>query len=365
MLAIEAVTVANFRNLAQTAFSPSPRFTVISGDNGQGKSNLLEAIYAGLSSKSFRTSRIADVAPLEHAEGQAAIARVTLRIRDDAFCRQQTMALRMGLRSVSLDGKKPKTLATFATASPVVVFHPGELSLTLGPSGERRKLLDRVSLFLAPQILGHLADYQRALRSRQRLLTLQGPLARGLAEWESLMVNHAMIIMRERRRAADLLVPAALEFFRELFGEKILCTMRYDVSASEDPAVFTARLAQDRPTDARRKSAGIGPHRDDLAIALGPGAARVLASQGQHRALVLSLKAAEMSSIERVRGVRPILLLDDVSSELDEDRTARFFELLRAASGQVFLTTTRPDWVRTGAGDRLDLRMQSGVVTAL
>jgi DNA replication and repair protein RecF len=360
MLTIERLHVTAVRNICEAKIEPSPRFTVISGDNGQGKSNLLEAIYAGLSSKSFRSHRVADMIPL--GELPAGVAtRVSLQIRDHDLVATQNIVLRGSLRSVAIDGKRPRTLAAFATASPVVVFHPAELSLTCGPSSERRRLLDRVALFLAPQILSHLSDYQKALRSRQRLLAVVGPHARELADWETLMVEHGIAIMRERRRASEAVIPTALEFFGGLFSERVPCTMRYAPGVEEIPEKFQERLISDRMVDARRKSAGYGPHRDDLMIDLGPGAARVSASQGQHRSLVLSLKAAEMSSIERVRGVRPILLLDDVSSELDEDRTARFFELLCATSGQVFLTTTRPEWVATGHGARLDIQMRSGV----
>jgi DNA replication and repair protein RecF len=128
-----------------------------------------------------------------------------------------------------------------------------------------------------------------------------------------------------------------------------------------------------RPRDARRKSAWVGPHRDDLQLELGGHGVRKSASQGQHRSLVLSLKLAEMKVIQAMRGVRPVLLLDDVSSELDAERTAALFEQLRVEEGQVLLTTTRRELFdiepllggRLRTASRRDFRMDQGVLSVV
>jgi DNA replication and repair protein RecF len=365
MLTIEALEVSRFRNLDHLTLRPSPRFTVISGENGQGKSNILEAIYAGLSSKSFRTSKLTDLVPHTQVAQSEGLTRVHLEVREGDVTRAQVFALQRGLRAVRIDGKRPPSLASFATATPVVVFHPGELTLTLGPSSERRRLLDRVALHMTPVLMSLVADYTRAARSRQKLLATRGVSAPGLDDWEDVLVRHGVALMDLRERATTELVPHALEFFSGLFGERVTCAMRYVPGAPRDSEAFRARLSEDRPLDMRRKSASTGPHRDELHVQMNAGTARATASQGQHRALCLSLKAAEMETLRRLRGVQPVLLLDDVSSELDEHRTARFFELLHARHGQVLLTTTRPEMVSTGHGERVDWRVREGSCNVL
>ncbi|MFT3773811.1 MAG: AAA family ATPase [Minicystis sp.] len=127
-------------------------------------------------------------------------------------------------------------------------------------------------------------------------------------------------------------------------------------------------LRRHRRRDAHRPNAGFGPHRDDLDLRFDGRPVRVVASQGQHRALTLALKAAETSAIAAARGLEPILLLDDVSSELDPDWTAALFTFLSLAHGQIFLTTTRPELIVTpglGAAERRDFLVEAGAIRAV
>jgi DNA replication and repair protein RecF len=131
--------------------------------------------------------------------------------------------------------------------------------------------------------------------------------------------------------------------------------------------VFREALARGRARDRARRSPSVGPHRDDLLLELGGRGARTSASQGQHRAIVLALHLAEIEVVSRLRGSRPILLLDDVSSELDRHRTAALFGSLRAQQGQVMLTTTRPDLLESGvlgaAAQRRDYVVSGGKIS--
>ena len=140
--------------------------------------------------------------------------------------------------------------------------------------------------------------------------------------------------------------------------------MAYAPGAPRDESAFLGELERRRPVDLRRGSAGVGPHRDDLALSISGHPVRGVASQGQHRAVTLALKSAEIDVIGSARGVRPVLLLDDVSSELDRDRTAALFSFLRDQEGQVILTTTRPELIDTGSdASRSDFSIRSGVLT--
>jgi DNA replication and repair protein RecF len=183
-----------------------------------------------------------------------------------------------------------------------------------------------------------------------------------LAAWEVLMVEHGQALMRVRTEAATRLVAHVVRAFGRIAAPDLTLAIHLETTASFDPLAYATSLAAARQTDARRGSASIGPHRDDLRITLNGYPVRATASQGQHRAIVLALKSAEIAVIAAIRGIRPILLLDDVSSELDPERTAAFFAFLAGETGQVFLTTTRRDLILTGDGQRCDFQIRSGVL---
>jgi DNA replication and repair protein RecF len=362
-LAVETLSVRGVRNLKSLDLELGPRFNVVAGDNGQGKTNLLEAVYLLATSRSFRTSKLADL-----LESPDEVASIRAQVREDGEVRVQSVGLRSGLRTVRVDGKKPATLAAYAVGTPVVLFHPGVLSLTLGSGPERRRLLDRVALYQSPSSLADTEGYTRALRARQRVLEERGETASDLAGWEELLTRHGLAVSDARECAAERLGPHAVRAFGRIGPADVGFSMQYHRSAPHDAVTFRALLAQSRRIDRARGFARVGPHRDDLVLALGNRPVRGSASQGQHRAVVLALELGEMQVIAEARGVRPILLLDDVSSELDRVRTAALFGALREeGDGQVMVTTTRPELVDTqsapGASDRRDFTVVGGRVT--
>lgn len=360
-LHVEHLQIRSFRNLTSIDVEPGERFNVVSGDNGQGKTNLLEALYVAATSKSFRTSKLGDMVGFE-----AELASVRATLRDDGDSRVQSVGLRPGARLVRIDDKRPPSLAAYAVRTPIVVFHPGEMTLSMGSSAERRRLLDRTSLYIVPQSIADLDTYTRAMKERQRALETRGANATDLDEWETLVVRHGLTVMEHRARAASLVSTKAIEAFARIAAPQLVLTSAYAPSAPPDEQAFLEALRARRASDMRRGSAGVGPHRDDLALAIDGHPVRGVASQGQHRAVTLALKSAEIEVVGQARGVRPILLLDDVSSELDRARTAALFSFLREQRGQVFLTTTRPELIDTG-GDgsaRRDFVVRSGYIEA-
>jgi DNA replication and repair protein RecF len=359
-LAIEALSLRGFRNLTAIDLEPGARFNVISGDNGQGKTNLLEAVYALATSKSFRAKK-----PGELVRHGADVASVRATVREALDLREQSLGLKDGGRYAKIDGRGPKTLAAYAVMTPAVVFHPGEITLSMGSGSERRRLLDRVALYVAPASASELESYTRALRERQRALEVRGPAARDAAEWEELMVRHGVAVHEARMEAARRLALGAQEAFQRIGSPQTTLGVAYAPGSPVEAEAFRKALEASRVADARRGSAAVGPHRDDLALSLDGQSARGFASQGQHRMLVLALKAAESEVIGEARGVGPLLLLDDVSSELDRDRTSALFNYLQGMKGQVFLTTTRPELIElSGAfgAPRRDFNVKSGVV---
>ena len=363
-LHIEKLSLRGFRNLAPLDLEPTRRFNVFAGDNGQGKTTLLEALYLACTTRSFRTSKLGELVAHD-----AELASVRMQVLEaDASNREQVVGLSGATRSVKIDGKRPPTLAAYAVRTPVVVFHPGEVALSQGGSSERRRLLDRAALYMEPVSFTESESYARSVRERQRALETRGPTARDLDHWEELVVRHGLAVMRVRRRAAEALLEAAQRAFQRIAAPDLELRGAYRPSAPEDATAYSEALGASRIADTRRKSASLGPHRDELVLSLNDHAARGTASQGQHRAIVLSLKAAEIEVVGDARGVRPLLLLDDVSSELDRDRTTALMTFLRDLEGQVFLTTTRPELIDTGplggASERVDFRVVDGRVEA-
>ena len=308
---------------------------LICGANGQGKTSLLEAIYLVATSRSFRTHRARELVSHGSEAGS-----VRAQLRDGAGVREQLVAISGAQRVIRVGGDRPATVAEFAVRTPVTVFHPGELTLTMGPASSRRTLLDRVALFVERSSHDLRMSYDRAMKARQRLLQ-QGSSVSGLEAYEKLMAVHGAAVTRARRNAAAELLAEAASAFIALAPQTLRLNGRYVPGGSEDAAQALAALESNRQRDRRRGGAGFGPHRDELELELDGRAARVVASQGQHRLLTLSLKIAEMTCIARASGTRPLLLLDDVSSELDAERTEAFFGLLGAIPDQVFITTTR------------------------
>jgi DNA replication and repair protein RecF len=356
-LVVADLAIRSFRNLARIDVEFGARFNVVAGENGQGKTNLLEAIYCVATSKSFRTARVGELVGFG-----AELASVRAIVHEESEARTQSVGLQSGSRIVRIDDKRPPSLAAYAVRTPVVVFHPGEIALSMGGSSERRRLLDRTALYVSPQSMVELESYTRALKERQRALETRGVSASDLGEWETLCVRHGLAVMQHREAAAELLATEAKEAFARIGAPGLVLEVAYAPSSPKDEQSFRAALVQKRPADLRRGSANIGPHRDELALTIDGHPVRGVASQGQHRAVTLSLKSAEIDVVGNARGVRPILLLDDVSSELDRARTAALFSFLRDQRGQVFLTTTRPELIDTGddTTSRRDFVVEAG-----
>jgi DNA replication and repair protein RecF len=351
--------VQNVRNLERVELEPSRRLTVLAGPNGQGKTSVLEAIYLAATSKSFRTPRLDEL--VRHGASGGRV-RAVFREGGSAVGREQTVGIEGARRVVKIDGKRPPSLGHFAVKSPVVCFHTRELELTSGPAPARRLLLDRLALFVDPLSADDRARYQKALRARQRALEKRGPTGADVGVFEALCAKHGAALTRARRRAATALV-AWLGPSIERLSPGLRVEAAYEAGGSDDEGEAAAALLARRGKDLLRGSAGFGPHRDELALRLEGKPLRAVASQGQHRAVTLGLKVAELRALGAARGLWPVLLLDDLSSELDEEKTRALLLLLYETGGQVFVTTTRPgllDAAGFGPGERSIVALAQG-----
>jgi DNA replication and repair protein RecF len=328
--------VSGMRNLKPAELSFSPGLNVFLGDNGQGKTSLLESIAVGTTSRSFRTDLSKDV--IGYSENDA---MVDLDIAELGLRRQQRVILTRLRKNTLIDGKRINKVAEFALKTPIVVFHPLDLTLVSGPAALRRTLLDRVSLYLLPMSLQSLRSYLLALRERQKLLVERGVNASGLDAFEQVISEHGAYVSSAHAQAAEQLTIAFSPIALSLFAANTVPEIGYVKSGTTDPKEFREKLKENRSTDLYRGRASFGPQRDDITLYLNQSEARKHASQGQQRLLALALKLSELSAIRRVRLQHPVLLLDDVVSELDPLRTVAVMDWVSRIKSQVFVTTTR------------------------
>ncbi len=360
LIVFQRVVLSEFRNFSRAVFEPTARLNVISGDNGQGKTSLLEALYFVATTKSFRTERMPTL--IRHGASEA---WVRAELLEASHAREQVATLSPGARRGLLDGKRPKRLVDYAQRTPIVAFHPGDLELVAGASSVRRRLLDRVALFVDAGGYDRKSRYERALKERQRALEERGERAPDLDAYELLAAEEGARYQLARVRAAEALIELIGPQFARLAPAGLRLEVRYVQGGSTLVQDFQRELLARRSKDRLRRAPSYGPGKDDLELTLGQSLARSHASQGQQRILTLALKLAELGCISRARGFPAVLLLDDVSSELDPSRTGAVYEVLRTSASQVFVTTTRPELFPTPdaqGSERQDFTIESGTL---
>jgi DNA replication and repair protein RecF len=363
---LSILTASNVRNLRPLELQPRERFNVFVGDNGQGKTNLLEAIYAVATLRSFRTSKLADLIAFGAEE-----ARIGARVVKDELERVYEVTVAPAGRRVLLDGKAARPLARYFGGFNVVVFTPEDLQLPRGAPGERRRFLDRAVFNAKPEYLAAVQDYEKVLKQRNAILKQHAAGAMSparvedmLAVYDVQLAEYGIAIANARAKLVeDIRIELAQAFTAITHGERQATARYVSKTAGTTVDVVIAQHKAGRAKDLATSSTQFGPHRDDLAFELDERDAGLFASQGQLRAIMLAWKTAELAVLARTHGDQPILLLDDVSSELDPARNAYLFEHLALQAGQVFITTTHQGHVLLSR-DRADYRIQNGQISS-
>lgn len=274
-----------------------------------------------------------------------------------------------GSRRVRLDGKAVRPLARYFGAFNVVVFTPEDLGLPRGAPGDRRRFLDRGVFNLSPDYLSIASDYDKVLRTRNSVLkqAAQGVLGDRQIEdllgvYDAQLAKLAVSIIDARVRFVDTIQPVLASAFAAITRTGVTVHARYEAKLVGLPAeAIEAALREGRARDRAVQSTQLGPHRDDVVLEIDGRDAGSFASQGQLRAIMLAWKTAELTILAHAHGDLPILLLDDVSSELDHSRNEFLFEHLASLAGQCFITTTHSGHVLLHR-DRQDYRVQRGSI---
>lgn len=335
---IEQLRVEGFRNLAKTELTFFPGVNLIVGQNGQGKTNLLEAVSFLGSTKSFRTSRSIDAI----ARGGQTFAISGLVVdRAGPFWLGSSVGSKG--KEALVHGKPVGSLHEYLGKLMTITFSPQDMDLVRGGPAERRSLVDRHLVDISPQLVVSLVTYARALRAKMALLKRGSPSYRSIEPWNRILAKEMRIISAARSQFVQELSPraaACYERFTSSPGEQLTSEYRSNVLAyaSEDEVVRA--LEQDFERETATKAVRIGIHRDDLSLALSGKPAREFASQGQARSIVLSLKLAILELLEAHRHESPVVLLDDVDAELDAHRAHHFFQMMIEQGRQVLVTST-------------------------
>lgn len=359
-LRVDALAIRGFRNITRLEIEGLAHVNVFAGDNGQGKTSVLEALYLLGSTRSFRTEKVAETCQLG-----TETTFVEARLDASDVTRTQRYVVYRGKRSFFVAGKRIAKYSSYAVQTPLVVFHPNDLQLVSGAASGRRTLLDRVGFFLDPSLAEARVRYAKAQRERQAALERRGPNTPELDAFEILMAQTGATITRQRQSAAEALANELIPTFQQISPGHLPLEISYLPGGSTDEGVCRQELHARRGKDLQRGSTTFGPQKDELAMVLDGKSARQHASQGQQRLLTLALKFAELASVRAARGIHPILLLDDVSSELDPKRTGAVYDLVQRSESQVFVTTTRPELFDTSGlarGARADFRLTAGSI---
>ena len=344
---VASVDPLSFRNLADSEIELGPGLTVLHGPNGAGKTNLLEAAFFALTGRSCRTRR-----ERETIAFGGDLARVEALLVPDED--ENADPIRM-LASIS-SGESRRRLVDGVAAQPaddhrrpaISVFMPDRLALVKGPPGPRRAHLDRLAGAIWAARAELPREYGRALAQRNNLLTRirRGGDPGALDAWDRALAERALPLTEARAEAADRLAAPFAAAAEEL-GLPGAPTIAYRPRVAEhDLDALVAELAERREGDVARGYTGFGPHRDEVEISFGGRSLRRYGSQGQQRLGLLALLFAEREALRDARRQLPLLLLDDVMSELDPERRGRLVAKL-TDGGQALITATEAEHVPT------------------
>ena len=328
----------DFRNYTRLDVGFVPGFHQLLGDNAQGKTNILEAIYLIATLRSFRG--VGGAQMVRHGQkGYFVGGKVVGQGEHDI-----KMYWSSPERTLSLDARPVRKLTDYLGVLRTVVFCTEDLQLVKGVARARRRFLDLLVSQTYPGYLPLLQRYTQALRSRNAILKQPRPDPTALDGFSRELVKSGEEIIRVRRELVPKFSPLAQLAYRRIASEAEELRLEYQPSVKQD---FSVELAQSRHREGAYRSTLIGPHRDDLQFLLDDRSAAQFGSEGQKRTLAITLKLAQAEYLTGLHGSPPVLLIDDIMGELDAKRRSGFLPLLQRAQqshGQVFMTATEANW---------------------
>ena len=334
-----SLSLRDFRCYQDARIDLGESLTVVTGPNGAGKTNLLEGLYFACTGRSCRTNNEREVVRFG-----ARTTRTVLACQDEDGLHELSVGFTTGQPKVMrADGANVERLLDLTSRPLVSVFLPDRLELIKGAPAIRRAHLDQFVAALWPARSATRRLYAQTLAQRNALIgrIRAGRAGRAsLASWDAQLARHGIALMDDRRRATELITQPFERLGRELGLDGQPAVAYRPRSRATEPEHLATELAERLDTDLERGFTGHGPHRDDLATEHDGHDLRAFGSQGQQRLALLALLLAERETIAAYRPSPPMMLLDDVMSELDRDRRHALVDLLRSSPGQSVITTT-------------------------
>jgi DNA replication and repair protein RecF len=349
---VTRLSIRNFRSYEAAEVRLGAGITVVTGPNGAGKTNLLEAIYFACTGRSCRTANEREVVRFG-----AGVARLELDAERDGEAHRITVGFEPGeAKRLQVDGATVDRLTDAAARPLVSVFLPDRLELVLGAPALRRAHVDQVIAALWPARVGTRRAYTAALGQRNALL---GAIRAGragrssLPAWDLELARHGVALAADRAAVVERLAEPFASHAESLGLEGGAELGYRPRSRAETAEALAAELAERVDSDLERGFTGHGPHRDELVLKRAGRELRTYGSRGQQRLGLLALLLAERGVLAAERGVPPLMLLDDVTSELDSPRRERLVEALREGGGQSVIAST--DLAHVPGGDGADV----------
>ena len=339
---ISHVQLSNYRSYEACVLAPCEGVNVLLGDNGQGKTNVLEALYLCCTGRSHRTRQDRE---LIRWGAEYADVKVESQRRDGSH-QVEIILPAMGRRKLKIAGQEASKSGELLGHVTGVLFSPEDLRTVKDGPAERRRFVDMALSQVKPAYYYALQRYARALKQRGEVLkmaSVQPGLLATLDSWDEQLAAAGAELMRRRREYIARLSAVAGETHREISDGREQLEIRYapSVTMGEDARAILDNLFAAREQDLRRMTTSVGPHRDDVLLLIGGRDVRAFGSQGQQRTAALAMRLSELDVMREAMGEWPMLMLDDVMSELDPSRRRQLVSHLKGI--QTFITCTDPD----------------------
>jgi len=324
----------NFRNIKDAQVGLGPGLNIFYGDNAQGKTNFLESIYFCATGRSHRAGRDRELLMLGEK-----LSYVKVDVLEEGLENSVAVQIEKDSKKMWVNGLPIRRLGELFGNLMVVIFSPEDLSLVKAGPGLRRRFMDMELCQLYPAYYHNLRMYYKIMKQRNNLLRdiFQNPkLSETLDVWDEQLANYGRALSLARNNFVEELDEIAKANQREITGGKEELKISYKSNVESE--YFLERLIKNRSYDILKKTTSVGIHKDDMEFKINSKDARIFASQGQQRTAALSIKLAQISLIEKERGVLPLLLLDDLLSELDSDRQKYLIERTKGLQSIITLT---------------------------
>lgn len=327
---IKNLEITNFRNINNLTFYPCEKVNVICGENAQGKTNLIEAIWLFTGAKSFRSVKDSETVKKDKKSANLKMLFLSGGTENSAEIKITEK------RNSVLNGKNIKTSSLMAGNFNCVVFSPSDLNLISGSPQQRRRFLDTAIGQIYPKYIEILNEYVRAVKQRNNILKesiKDGSLLFLIEDFEKIIAVNGIKIIKYRLKYLEYLKKYAFDIYSGFSENKEKLEIEYISTVNKN---FEEEIKISRKEDKFKGVTSIGPHRDDVIFKINGLTSKEYSSQGQKRSIALSLKLSEAEIIKEITGESPVILLDDVMSELDKNR--QNFILNKIKEKQVFIT---------------------------